>query len=185
MGLHIKRIIILVALLATIVPATAKDSKQEIAALYTKMDHLFQNRDVEGIRSLMRKKQSSGYYTLLGKRKYNAEQSLANTVLFLKLATSVKRTPTKIYSITLNGNRATARVFGSFTATISGRDHKSHLVAVSEKGTDHWVKKNGRWQVAFEEIYGVTRTIDGKVIAPPRSLASFPSPRFRVLRVSA
>ena len=57
-------------------------------------------------------------------------------------------------SIDVKGNHATAKLLGSFTAAVKGRDGKPHTMAGGGKATDHWVNQNGKWLIEMEEMIG-------------------------------
>lgn len=138
------------------------DAQTEIREAYKQMDKLFGARDADGLKRFMQAHTTATFYSTAGGQKFNLDQNMAQVAPLLKQATAVTRPPTTVYSIVLSGTHATAKVSGSFTAHVAGRDGKPHTMSGGGKATDHWVKQSGKWLIEKTESYDNKFIVDGR-----------------------
>jgi hypothetical protein len=171
-----KKTVLSVAILFLVAAsAPAADAKQEIISAYRSMDQFFRNRDSEGLKRFMKAHTTADFYATSGGQKFNLDQNFAQITPLLKNAKKMNRPDTKVESVIVDGTTATAKVYGSFSATVMGRDNRLHMMTGAGKATDHWVKQNGHWLIQLTEAYDQQFAVDGKTPpTPPKMKISRP-----------
>jgi len=156
-------------ILALSVASPAQTAKQIILGAYHQIDVLFARRDGAGLDKFMRAHVTPDFYSVSDGKKYNIDQNLAPMKPLLDHATKIDRPATHVKQVVVNGDHAVASLSGGFSATVVGKDGKSHVMAGSSDAIDHWVHVKGIWLIEKTEVSNQKFTIDGVSPAPRKA----------------
>jgi len=158
------RALILVSLVmvSALVHADDKAIQKALAANYTKFNLAFKKNDLAVFSNML----APDYAAIQPNgQKIGAKEMIAN---FTRQRNDLKD-PTlesKIASVTVKGNEATAAVHGRLVGTMfDPRTKASHKLLVIAQSKDTWIKKDGVWKLKTFQVIHQTVTLDGKPLS--------------------
>jgi len=155
------RALILMSLMTISALAHADDKavQKALTANYTKFNLAFKKNDLTVFSNML----APDYVAIQPNgQKVGAKEMITN---FTREHDSLKNPAieSKIASLTVKGNEATATVHGRLVGTmIDPRNKEAHKLLVVAQSKDTWIKRDGVWKLKTFQVIHQTVTLDGK-----------------------
>ncbi len=156
------KILPVLLLLIAVVGQAFADLKSDINASNKKLDRAMKAKDIKTVEAIMKANVTSDYKFFEGGRSQDFKTFIGNMTGSIVMMETITAVSSRVISVKVAGDKATAKEEHTITGTMKTPDKKSHTTSWSGVFADDYRKVGGQWKNFKTTALSQSYLMDGK-----------------------